>query len=71
VEVVIFASMERWREGKHAVPGFVLTMREATGAVFLRGESDFAHSSGGRARRVVHRGAEKLGKSSVVLTGRG
>jgi len=50
-------------EGKHAVPGFCFDdERSDAGAVFLRGESDFAHSSGGRAGRVVHRGAEKLGK---------
>jgi hypothetical protein len=51
------------REGKNAVAGFGFDdVRGDAVAVFLRGESDFAHVSGCRAGRVIHRGAEKLGK---------
>ena len=50
-------------EGKYAVAGFGFNDERCdAAAVFLRSESDFAHASGYRARRVIDRGAEKLGK---------
>ncbi len=50
-------------EGKNAVAGFGFDNERGDAvAVFLRGEGDFAHASGWRAGRVIHRGAEKLGK---------
>ena len=50
-------------EGKNAVAGFGFDNEGGDAiTVFLRGESDFAHTSGRRAGRVIDRGAEKLGK---------
>ena len=50
-------------EGKNAVAGFGFDDEGGDAvAIFLRGEGDFAHVSGCRAGRVIHRGAEKLGK---------
>ncbi len=45
-------------EREHAIPrlGFHDERRDA-GAILLRGQGDLAHTSAGRARRVIHRGA--------------
>ena len=50
-------------EGKNAVAGFGFDDEGGYAvAVFLRRQRDFAHMSGCRAGRVIHRGAEKFGK---------
>jgi hypothetical protein len=57
-------------EGKNAAAGLGLNdKRGDASAVFLRGERDFAHAAGWRARRVIDRGAEKLGKRQRVHPG--